>query len=113
MTGKEVSEKYNIPIEVLNEYEKWNLCKKAQNSDNGWKYDDDDLEIISIMMTLRNVGFNSEEIKEYIELQLEDNDTAGVRLRLLKEKRNVLLDEIHSNEKCIEDIDYLRYKMKQ
>ena len=26
MTDKEVSEKYNIPIEVLKEYDSWGLC---------------------------------------------------------------------------------------
>lgn len=52
MTIKEVSEKYNIPIEVLKEYEMWNLCKKSKKSDGEWEYNDDDLEIISIIMTL-------------------------------------------------------------
>lgn len=113
MTIKEVSEKYNIPIEVLKEYEMWNLCKKSKKSDGEWEYNDDDLEIISIIMTLWNIGFNNDEIKKYMELQLAGDDTESVRLRLLKQKRNVLLDEIHSNEKCIEDIDYLRFKLTE
>ena len=72
-----------------------------------------DLEIISIIMTLRNIGFNDDEIKKYMELQLAGDDTEVVRLRLMKQNRNVLLDEIHSNEKCIEDIDYLRFKLTE
>ena len=33
MTKQEASERYNIPIWLLDEYENWGLCQESQKSD--------------------------------------------------------------------------------
>lgn len=35
MTKQEASEKYNIPISILDEYESWGLCQEVKKS---WEY---------------------------------------------------------------------------
>lgn len=113
MTKREASEKYNIPLDILDDYEKWNLCGKGKekNVDGIWQYDDDDLEILSLIMTLHDTGFEKDEIKEYVTLHLKGDITKEERINILKQKRNQTLDKIHHQEKCLDCIDYLKYEI--
>ena len=112
MTKKEASEKYQIPEEILDEYEKWNLCSEVKKVMGVWQYDDTDLDRLGMIMTLHDVGFENEEIEQYMRLYLEGEETATERMRILKRKRDAALDEIHFQEKRLEYLDYLRYKIR-
>ncbi len=78
-----------------------------------WQYDDQDLERLSLIMTLHNIGFSNEEIETYMKLELSQNPTETQRMKMLNEKRNKTLDEIHFREKQLESMDYLRYKIRK
>lgn len=54
MTIDEVSERYQIPIEILREYEGWGLCGADSVS---WQCEKQDLERLSLIMTLHDIGF--------------------------------------------------------
>ena len=112
MTKKEASEKYRIPEKILDEYEKWNLCDEVKKVMGMWQYDDTDLDRLGIIMTLHDVGFKNEEIEQYMKLYLRGDETSAERMRILKEKREATLDEIHFQEKRLEYLDYLRYKTR-
>ena len=43
MTIQEASEKYNIPIKILREYESWGLCDEVKKIMGSWHYDDSDI----------------------------------------------------------------------
>lgn len=119
MTKEEASKKYNIPIEILDEYEKWGLCKAVKEVMGKWHYDDTDIEKLSLIMTLHYIGFNSDEVETYMNLVL-NNKTEGakengeqIQLQMLNDKRNKLLDEIHFKEKHLARLDYLRYEINK
>ena len=78
-----------------------------------WQYDDQDLERLSLIMTLHNIGFSNEEIETYMKLELSQNPTETQRMKMLNEKRHKTLDEIHFREKQLESMDYLRYKIRK
>ena len=61
MTMKEASERYNIPIKILKEYESWGLCGAVKKVMGAWQYDDQDLERLGMIMTLHGIGFDSSE----------------------------------------------------
>ena len=44
MTIHEASEKYNIPIKILQEYESMGLCVEVKKVMGSWHYDDSDIE---------------------------------------------------------------------
>lgn len=77
------------------------------------EYDDKDIENISMIMTLYDAGFDDTEVKKYIQPCLLDENTAEKRTAMLTEKRKHTLDEIHSKQKQLDGIDYLRYKILQ
>lgn len=112
MTMDEVSRKYHIPIKILKEYEEWGGCEAVKKVMGEWQYDDQDLERLSLIMTLHDIGFSKEEVEEYMTLVLKETDTGNERLGILKKKRDHLLDEIHFREKKLEHLDYLRYEIK-
>ena len=112
MTAAEASEKYNIPVSVLKEYANWGLCSEVQKVMGAWQYDDRDLERLSMIMTLHDIGFSNEEVETYMRLLLDGDATENERLRMLNRLRNSALDEIHFKEKQLERMDYLRHQIR-
>lgn len=112
MTIKEVSRKYMIPMKILKEYESWGGCAAVKKVIGNWQYDDQDLERLSLIMTLHDIGFDKKEVEEYMALVIQDGDTDRERLKILEKKRMELLDEIHFKEKKLSHLDYLRYAIK-
>ena len=113
MTKTEASERYNIPLEVLDEYESWGLCSEVEKVMGAWQYDDMDVTRLSVIMTLHDIGFDNEDIEAYMRLMLEGDSTEKERLRILNEKRSVTLSEIHFREKQLDRLDYLRFKINK
>lgn len=112
MTIHEASERYNIPLDVLHEYERWGLYGAVKKVMGAWQYDDTDLERLSMIMTLHDIGFEPSEIENYMKLLLEQEDSGDRRLHMLEQKRRTLLDDIHFREKQISKVDYLRYQIR-
>ncbi|MCH4166622.1 MAG: helix-turn-helix domain-containing protein [Megasphaera sp.] len=112
MTITEASAKYNIPISILQEYESWGLCGAVKNVMGHWQYDDEDIERLSTIMTLHDIGFTNEEVEQYMRLLLSDRDTKTERMKMLTTLRESALDEIHIKQKKLDRLDYLRYEMQ-
>ena len=111
MTIVEASEKYKIPIKILKEYERWGLCGEVKKVMGSWQYDDQDLERLSMIMTLHDIGFAKQEIECYMRLVLQGEATRTERMQMLNAHRSQALEEIHFREKQLERMDYLRYEM--
>lgn len=111
MTKQEASETYQIPIEILDEYESWGLCDSVKQVMGVWRYDDRDIERLSMIMTLHDIGFSKQEVADYMRLLLSERDTEAERLAMLNRKRNRDLDEIHFKETQLARIDYLRHQL--
>lgn len=112
MTINEASERYNIPIEILKEYESWGLCNEVEKVMGSWHYDESDIERLSTIMTLHDIGFTNDEVERYMRLLTSGESTEKERLQMLECKRNGTLDEIHFKEKQLCRLDYLRFAMK-
>ena len=111
MTIYEASKRYNIPLNILHEYERWGLCNAVKKVMGAWQYDDTDLERLSLIMTLHDIGFESSEIEIYMKLLLEKENSEDERLKILEDKRRNILDDIHLKEKQLNYLDYLRYNI--
>lgn len=112
MTKQEASERYSIPIWLLDEYESWGLCQEVKKVMGSWQYDDSDLERLSMIMTLHDVGFTGKEVETYMRLLMEGEQTKNQRIHMLNQKRSRALDEIHFKEAQLARLDYLRHSIK-
>ena len=113
VTVNEASEKYHIPVEILKEYESWGLCDEVRRVMGVWQYDDRDIQRLSMIMTLHDIGFDNSEVEAYMRLLLEGNSSEEERLDMLNKKRGVTLDELHFKQKQLERVDYLRDKIQK
>ena len=113
MTKQEASERYQIPMHILSEYESWGLCGVVKEVMGVWQYDDTDLDRLCTIMTLHDLGFSIAEIQWYMRLLLEQPHTEQQRLQMLEEKRAAALDEIHFKERQLQRLDYLRHEIRK
>ena len=67
-------------------------------------FDDQDIHNISLIISLKNMGFKTNEIKQYISGQCDSKD-------MLLNKRKDILEKIHQLYKVIDEIDYFLYHM--
>lgn len=112
MTVEEVMEKYRIPHHILKEYEAWGLCGEVRKVMDIWQYDDTDIERLSMIMSLHDMGFDNHEVENYMHLYLQGEGTKSERMKILNQKRNHTLNEIHLREKQLERMDYLRREIR-
>ena len=113
MTKQEASQRYGIPVNILDEYESWGLCTVGKKVMGAWQYDESDIERLSLILTLHDIGFQPPEVEHYMRLALEGSSTDAQRLLVLGEKRRGMLDEIHFREKQLDRLDYLRYEIQK
>ena len=106
MTMKEASERYQIPVKILKEYESFGLCEAVKKVMGEWQYDEQDIERLSMIMTLHDIGFDKGEVETYMHLMMEGEKTQRQRIAMLDQKRGRTLDQI-------EHMDYLRYEMQK
>ena len=107
VTKKELCEKYSVPPEMFDEYKSCGLCRSDCD------FADSDIECISLMMSLKDAGLDSEHAKECMKLMYSDGAKCGKCLEILKKQRSRTLDEIHALEKQLENTDCLIYKLKK
>ena len=79
MTMEEASRRYHIPVEVLKEYESWGLSGAVKKVMGAWQYDEEDIQRLSLILTLHDAGFAKEEIENYMRLLLEGRHTEQER----------------------------------
>lgn len=111
MTREEAGERYNIPAEVLREYERWGRSGETAAADR--PYDQTDIERLSRIMTLYDVGFKNKEIEEYMRLALSGDDTFREQAEMLRKKRSETLDEIHAKQEQLDRLDYLYFEINK
>ena len=60
-----------------------------------------------------NTSASTEEVETYMRLLLEQPDSEAKRLRMMEEKRNETLDELHFHERQLQRLDYLRHEIQK
>jgi len=88
---KQVSEKTSLKPYVLRYYEKEGLLPLISRSESGIrKYSEYDLEWIGLICCLKNTGMSIKQIKDFVELSVQGNETLKQRCDMLIEhKKNV------------------------
>ena len=111
MTKEEVSQTYHVPCAILDLYEAWGAPIFAKTS-GAWVYDDEDLAQLSAVMSLYTAGFTCEEIAAYLRLPRKPEDACRARLQMIEQKRRQTLEQIHTCDKRLCQLDYLRREMQ-
>lgn len=102
MTMRDVNTRFCVPIDVMEKYEAWGF--------GSGDYTNRDLDQLSLMLTLQDIGFQSAQIEQYMRLMNTEN-SGSQRLIMLNTKRREMLDQIHLKEKQLDRLDFLRYEI--
>ena len=107
MKIKEVSNMYHITTDTLRYYEKEGLLPSVSRTDSGIrKFDDDDLDRLSIIECLKKTGLSIKKIKQFIDWCSEGDSTIQLRYEMFQECREETLRKINELKETLEMIDY-------
>ena len=97
-TIKEVSDKVNLSAYTLRYYEKEGLLPYVRRNQHGNRlFGDEDIEWIGLICCLRDTGMPVAEIKRYVDLCMQGDETVQVR-------RQIILNQKTFIEKQIEEM---------
>lgn len=77
------------------------------------EYEDKDIERLSLIVTLKNTGLSIEAIAKFIELDKDGAGTINQRIKMLKNERQKILDNIHEQQNNLYSLDCLIYQIKE
>lgn len=99
-TIKQVSEKTHLKAHVLRYYESEGLLPFVKRSESGIRhYSEDDLEWLGLICCLKNTGMSIKQIKDFVELSVEGEETLKQRCEMLIEHKKSVEAQIEEMKK--------------
>lgn len=106
-TIKQVSEKTGLSIYTLRYYDKEGLLPLVTRSKSGIRrFSDNDISWLKLICCLKNSGMSIEQIKEFMILCLQGNQTVEIRKDILLSHREKILQQMKQLENSLHTIDY-------
>lgn len=105
-TIKEVEEKFGLPASTLRYYEKEGILPKINRNDGGRRqYTEEELEWLQLVIALRNTGMSMEDIKAYILLIKQGDETLENRRAMLLEHKKAIEEKMEQTLIHLEKIN--------
>ncbi|EGD48277.1 transcriptional regulator, MerR family [Ruminiclostridium papyrosolvens DSM 2782] len=102
---KQVSEKTNLKAHVLRYYEREGLLPNVSRSESGIRrYSQEDLEWLGLICCLKNTGMSIKQIREFVSLSTQGNETLKQRCEMLMEHKKTVesqIEEMHNHLKKV------------
>ena len=106
-TMKQACEKTGLSYETLKFYCNQGLVPNVQRDKNNFRlFSDRDIAWINSLGCLKNCGMSIQEMKRYLELCLQGQQSIPQRKVILEEKRNSLLAQIRQLQDAVGYIDW-------
>lgn len=106
-TIKDVSKKTGITSHTLRFYEKKGVLPYAERNENGIRlYDQSSIDWIETILALRSTGIPLAEIKEYVELHKDGDQTLQQRKEIMTEHKLRVEKQMLQLIKTLEKINY-------
>lgn len=106
MTIKEVSKKYAISEDTLRYYERVGMIPPVTRTESGLRdYSEEDLHWVALAKCMRGAGMPVGSLAEYIRLCQGGDETGQIRLRMLEEQRDTLLEQRRQMDDTLQRLD--------
>lgn len=107
MTIKEVCEAYDIPADTLRYYERVGAIPPVTRTSGGIRnYTEEDLKWVQLAKCMRSAGLPIEVLIEYLRLFQMGDETIPARLTLLREQRDILLEQRKNIDTMLDRLNY-------
>lgn len=107
MTIEQASEHFGVPLEKLRLYEEQGLFDCHRGSDGSVNYDDELMDYIGIINVLTEAGAEADTLRGFMQRLMQSTITKEEKLRYLRGQRQKLLDNIHSKQRSLDQLDYI------
>ena len=106
-TVGEMAKKLDVPASTLRYYDKEGLLPFVERSSGGIRvFTEKDFEWLRIIECLKKTGMSLKDIREYIELAMQGDETIARRLELFPHQRDVLLAQMEEMRHTLETVEY-------
>ena len=90
-TVGEMAQKLGVPASTLRYYDKEGLLPFVERSSGGIRmFRENDFEWLQVIRCMKKAGMSIKDIRQYIELSMQGDDTIDTRLELFRHQREVL-----------------------
>ena len=94
-TVGEMAKRLEVPASTLRYYDKEGLLPFVERSSGGMRmFRDSDLEWLQVISCMKKAGMPLRDIRRYIQLAMQGDDTIDTRLQMFRRQREVLLQQI-------------------
>lgn len=106
-TVGEMAKLLGVAPSTLRYYDKEGLLPFVERSSGGIRmFQESDFEWLRIIGCMKKVGMSIKEIRQYIELALQGNDTIELRLQMFQHQKAVLQEQLKELQHTIEMVNY-------
>lgn len=116
-TVGEMAKKLGVPPSTLRYYDKMGLLPFVERSSSGIRvFQDADFEWLQIIICLKKTGMQLVDIKRFIEMAIQGDETIDERLNLIiRQKESVMhqIDELNQTLKTLEFKEWYYQTAKQ
>ena len=93
-TVGEMAKLLDIPASTLRYYDKEGLLPFVERSSGGIRlFRESDFEWLQVIGCMKKAGMSIRDIRQYIQLAMQGDDTIDTRLQMFHHQRQVLLDQ--------------------
>ncbi|MDE6123886.1 MAG: MerR family transcriptional regulator [Eubacterium sp.] len=106
-TVGEIAKMMNVPASTLRYYDKEGLLPFVERSNGGIRmFKESDYEFLQIINCLKKTGMSLSEIKTFIDLVMQGDDSIDERLQLFLNQREKVLKQMEELQETLNVINY-------
>lgn len=106
-TVGEMAKLLGVPASTLRYYDKEGLLPFVERSSGGIRmFREEDLERLQVIGCMKKAGMSIRDIRRYMELAMEGNDTIEARREMFLHQRQTLLGQIAELQHTLETVEY-------
>ena len=106
-TVGEMAKLLDIPASTLRYYDKEGLLPFVERSSGGIRmFKEQDYEWLKMIECMKKAGMSIKDIKKYIELTIQGDDTIHERLELFQRQRQLVQEQMKALQRTLDVLDY-------
>ena len=106
-TVGEMAKRLGVPASTLRYYDKEGLLPQVERSPGGIRmFQKSDYEWLRMIGCMKKAGMSIRDIRHYIQLSAQGDDTIGDRLEMFRNQREVLCRRIEEMQHTLETVEY-------
>ena len=106
-TVGEMAKLLGVAASTLRYYDKEGLLPFVERSSGGIRmFQESDVEWLQVIGCMKKAGMSIKDIRQYIQMALQGDDTIDLRLQMFRRQQEVLKEQMEELQHTMEMVDY-------